>query len=208
MSDTEKLVTDRRLLQKQSRIAARIMLSMIVVVFMILSNNVKTFAAEQDEELALEQELVTTAMTKADEKTAHHYSVEEILALVQVVYGEASGETMRGQTAVASVVLNRFFSSNPGWAHDSIVNVASQSGQFHMANVSLNWILENHPEVLHAVGLAIQGYDPTGEQFPEGALYFHADWKRGVQGGTSIVTRSSGTTMIVIDHQDYYYDYV
>ena len=94
MSDTEKLVTDRRLLQKQSRIAARIMLSMIVVVFMILSNNVKTFAAEQDEELALEQELVTTAMTKVDEKTAHHYSVEEILALVQVVYGEASGETM------------------------------------------------------------------------------------------------------------------
>ena len=205
MSDTEKLEGGRRVLQKTSKVVKSIVMVVTFFMTVMLSSNLKAFAAEQDDEM-LAMVNPITSMTLVDAKTSYQYSQEEVLAVMQVVYGEASGESIKGKTAVAAVVLNRFFGVN-NWPHDNIVNVTNQSGQFHRVNKSFEWIAANYPDIVFAVAYAMQGYDPTGEYFPAGAEYFHADWKRGVLGETSIVTRNSGSVMMIIDHQAYYYDY-
>lgn len=84
--------------------------------------------------------------------------------LSKLVYGEARGETYKGQVAVAAVVLNRVRSS---LFPNTISGVVYQSGAFScVSNGSIN----NTPNssCIRAARDALNGWDPSG-----GALYFY-----------------------------------
>ena len=149
---------------------------------------------------AIDENLPTVSMSYVELKTAYDYSEEELLAMYQTVQAEAGGESIKGKTAVAAVILNRFFGDNAFHNKDSIVSIIKSPNQFSSTNYSLEWFEENNPEVIEAVNYAIQGYDPTAELYPdEGALFFYADWNNGEYGQTIVVGKA-----IVIDRQAYY----
>ena len=84
--------------------------------------------------------------------------------LSKLVYGEARGETYKGQVAVAAVVLNRVGSSK---FPNTVSGVIYQSGAFScVSNGSIN----NTPNssCIRAAKDALNGWDPSG-----GALYFY-----------------------------------
>ena len=84
--------------------------------------------------------------------------------LSKLVYGEARGETYKGQVAVAAVVLNRVGSSK---FPNTVSGVVYQSGAFScVSNGSIN----NTPNssCIRAAKDALNGWDPSG-----GALYFY-----------------------------------
>lgn len=64
--------------------------------------------------------------------------------LAEAVYFEARGEAVRGQIAVAQVVLNRAFS---GKYPDSVCGVVYQNKHRHMA-CQFSFACDNHPEVI------------------------------------------------------------
>ena len=171
--------------------------SLFLVITISLSFSSKSFAAEADCS-------PTQAISNLEAKQSYVYSEEEKLAMAQVVYAEANAESLRGQMAVAAVILNRFFGDDPYYRHDSILNLIRQPGQFARSSLSRDTIKKLSPGCIEAVELAIMGYDPTAEIFENGALFYGADWKHGVYGQTSIHQRSSdGATLMVIDRQAY-----
>ena len=171
--------------------------SLVLVITISLSFCSKSFAAE----VSIPP---TQSFSNLEAKQSYSYSDAEKLAMAQVVYAEANGESLRGQTAVAAVILNRFFGNDPYYMHDSILNLINQPGQFAKCSLSRDTILKLSPGCIEAVELAILGYDPTAEIFEHGALFYGADWKHGVYGQTSIHQRSSdGATLMVIDRQAY-----
>ncbi|MCI8411657.1 MAG: cell wall hydrolase [Clostridia bacterium] len=91
----------------------------------------------------------------------------------KLVYREARGEMLKGKVAVAAVVLNRYSSNDEIFDRTSIENVIKQEGQFaDISNVSQK-MLNECPSCKEAVDLALRGWDPTREKFPEGAKYFY-----------------------------------
>ncbi len=84
--------------------------------------------------------------------------------LAKLVYGEARGESYKGQVAVAAVVLNRVASSS---FPNTISGVIYQNGAFScVSNGSINKTPSN--EAIRAALDALNGWDPTG-----GCLYFY-----------------------------------
>ena len=84
--------------------------------------------------------------------------------LAKAVYGEACGESFKGQVAVAAVILNRtehaaFPDSIRGVIYQENAFTAVSDGQIH---------LEPDAKAVRAVELAIQGEDPT-----HGAVYYY-----------------------------------
>ncbi|MGI6239774.1 MAG: spore cortex-lytic enzyme [Christensenellales bacterium] len=83
--------------------------------------------------------------------------------LSRLVYGEARGESYKGQVAVAAVVLNRVRSSQ---FPNTISGVIYQKGAFSCVNDgSIN--RTPYDENIRAARDALNGWDPSG-----GALYF------------------------------------
>lgn len=84
--------------------------------------------------------------------------------LSKLVYGEARGESYKGQVAVAAVVLNRVASSS---FPNTISGVVYQSGAFSCVD---NGSINNTPDssCIRAARDALNGWDPTG-----GCLYFY-----------------------------------
>lgn len=84
--------------------------------------------------------------------------------LSKLVYGEARGESYKGQVAVAAVVLNRVASSS---FPNTISGVIYQSGAFSCVD---NGSINNTPDssCIRAAREALNGWDPTG-----GCLYFY-----------------------------------
>ena len=103
-----------------------------------------------------------------------------LLCLAMTVYGEARGEPLAGQVAVAQVVLNRM--ADPRWP-DTVCGVVTQPGQF-----SFHWQAPREPSaweravIVARRALAGDLDDPTG-----GALYYHRKdlrlaWTAGLNG--------------------------
>ncbi|HEX7065947.1 MAG TPA: cell wall hydrolase [Bacillales bacterium] len=91
------------------------------------------------------------------------FTSDQIQLLAQLVYAEARGESLKGQVAVASVVLNRIESDKfpdtvAGVIYEQYAFTCVQNGSFY-----------NQPdkEAYRAVYLAIQGWDPS-----YGSLYY------------------------------------
>jgi spore germination cell wall hydrolase CwlJ-like protein len=97
-----------------------------------------------------------------------------------LIYGEARGEPLLGQQAVAAVVMNRVASrSYP----DDVCAVVTEPGQFSFAwqppREAAAW---RRAVAVAEMALAGDGIDPTG-----GALYYNeaasrATWSRGMTG--------------------------
>ena len=139
-----------------------------------------------------------------DRKTAYEYSQEELLAMCQVVQAEAGAESMHGKTAVAAVILNRFFGDNDFKPGEKITSLIVP-GQFARSNYSWEWFEENNSSVIKAVEWACKGYDPTAELYPgEGALYYYAEWNVCDFGETKIINEGTKYEAIVIDRQAYH----
>jgi N-acetylmuramoyl-L-alanine amidase len=85
--------------------------------------------------------------------------------LVRLIHAEAGGEQLKGQVAVAAVLLNRIKS---GKFPKSISANVFRNGEFE--SVSNGYIWSNDPSATSykAAMLAIKGWDPT-----YGALYFY-----------------------------------
>ncbi len=84
--------------------------------------------------------------------------------LARCVYGEARGESYKGQVAVAAVILNRVKSSK---FPNSIAGVIYQPGAFSVVNDGqIN--LSPNDSALKAAKDAMNGYDPTG-----GCIYYY-----------------------------------
>ncbi|WP_370589754.1 cell wall hydrolase [Thermoactinomyces sp. CICC 10523] len=91
-------------------------------------------------------------------------SPEELALLAHTVYGEARGESFKGQVAVAAVILNRvqsdeFPHSIRGVIYQPNAFTAVDDGQIH---------LKPDQEAYRAVKEALAGADPT-----HGALYYY-----------------------------------
>lgn len=104
---------------------------------------------------------------------ASEFSESEKRLLAKAVYGEARGESFRGQIAVAAVILNRM--DHAGFP-DSVHGVIYQENAFTaVKDGQIN--LEPDREAMKAVEKAIQGEDPT-----QGAVYYYnpriatSDW--------------------------------
>lgn len=88
----------------------------------------------------------------------------DLYLLARLVYGEARGESYKGQVAVAAVVLNRVKSSS---FPNSVSGVIYQSGAFSVvADGQIN--LEPDETALKAAKDAMNGWDPTN-----GCLYYY-----------------------------------
>lgn len=84
--------------------------------------------------------------------------------LARAVYGEARGESYKGQVAVAAVILNRVDSAQ---FPNSISGVIYQQGAFSVvADGQIN--LTPDDTAIRAAKDAMNGYDPTG-----GCLYYY-----------------------------------
>jgi spore germination cell wall hydrolase CwlJ-like protein len=84
--------------------------------------------------------------------------------LVRLIHAEAGGESLKGQVAVAAVLLNRIRS---GRFPKSISGNVFQSGEFESVSNGYIWS-EPASSAYKAANLALQGWDPT-----YGALYFY-----------------------------------
>ncbi|MBQ3552678.1 MAG: spore cortex-lytic enzyme [Clostridia bacterium] len=92
------------------------------------------------------------------------YSSNDLNLLARLIYGEARGESYKGQVAVAAVVLNRVRSSK---FPNSIAGVIYQSGAFSVvADGQIN--LSPDQTAINAARDAMNGWDPTG-----GCLYYY-----------------------------------
>ena len=88
----------------------------------------------------------------------------DVNLLARAVYGEARGESYKGQVAVAAVILNRVKSSD---FPNSISGVVYQNGAFDVvADGQIN--LTPNDSAMKAARDAMNGYDPTN-----GCLYYY-----------------------------------
>ena len=91
-------------------------------------------------------------------------SSSDVYLLARCVYGEARGESYKGQVAVAAVVLNRVRSSS---FPNTISGVIYQPGAFSVvSDGQIN--LTPNDTALKAARDALNGWDPTG-----GCLYYY-----------------------------------
>jgi len=106
--------------------------------------------------------LTSSSSTAASSSTAIVSSDHRLLA--KLVYGEARGESYKGQVAVAAVVLNRVASSE---FPNTISGVVYQKNAFSCVD---NGSINNSPDqsCIKAALDALNGWDPTG-----GCLYFY-----------------------------------
>ncbi len=95
--------------------------------------------------------------------SASGYSTNDLTLMARAVYGEARGESLTGEVAVAAVILNRL--KNPLFPN-SVSGVIFQSGAFTSVADGQIW-LNPDAEAKKAVNYAISGWDPSG-----GALYY------------------------------------
>ena len=125
----------------------------------------------------------TVVVTTSRDGYDRTYSQREWDMLAQVVYGEARGESYRGQVAVAAVVLNRM-------EHDdfpnSMYDVVFQKNAFTCVSDGQYYLKPNRTAYQAALD-AMQGSDPTG-----GCLYY---WNPVTATSSWIWTRTIKTTI-------------
>jgi N-acetylmuramoyl-L-alanine amidase len=105
------------------------------------------------------------------------HAVEEHKCLALNIYFEARGESEEGQMAVAHVTLNRVQSSQ---FPNTICEVVYQSRQFSWTHTLKSHKPRNAEAWKRAQRIATTAlsWHDVGEDFSDGALYFHADYVR------------------------------
>lgn len=137
--------------------------------------------------------------------TSYYYELtaEDKKDIEKLLYREARGECYKGKVAVAAVVLNRYYSDNPGFNHDSIHGVITQSGAFASISNVTQSMLDTVPDLAEAVEDACRGWDPTREVFEKGALFFYAPTEvRGYQKEVR-----DGITVMQIGGHNFHFDF-
>lgn len=105
----------------------------------------------------------SSKVRSASVPVSRSYSRHDVMILARAINGEARGESLEGQVAVAAVILNRTQSKDfPG----TIKGVIFQPGAFDAVDDGQIW-LEPSQKSIKAAELALSGYDPTGE-----AIYY------------------------------------
>lgn len=100
---------------------------------------------------------------KSGSNLAGKVSHEDVVMLARAVNGEARGEPLEGQIAVASVILNR---TRSGKFPATINGVIFEPGAFDAVNDGQIW-LEPDSEAMKAAELALSGENPVGD-----AIYY------------------------------------
>lgn len=104
---------------------------------------------------------------------------EEMTCFAEAIYFEARGESVRGQFAVAEVILNRVASPAYPDTVCGVVNQGVASGRRHMCQFSYN--CDGRAETIHearahdrAAKVARAMLDGAPRQLTEGATHYHA----------------------------------
>ncbi len=92
------------------------------------------------------------------------YSRQDIELLARAVHGEARGEPMQGQIAVAAVIVNRTKSAD---FPNTLRGVVFQSGAFDAVEDGQIWLAPDR-KAKKAAELAVLGQDPS-----EDAVYYY-----------------------------------
>lgn len=142
VKDNQKLIDELKNGQEQS------------TSIILLENNEKLDQLIAAHSLTLDSILDSLKVSPIDKKV---YTNKEIEMMAKMVYGEARGETLKGQVAVAAVILNRV--ESPKFP-DTVSNVLFQDGAFTAVNDGQFQKSPDH-EAYQAVILAINGMDPT-----------------------------------------------
>jgi spore germination cell wall hydrolase CwlJ-like protein len=112
---------------------------------------------------------------------------EEQRCLARAVYHEAANQELKGQLAVAQVVLNRVKS---GVFPRDVCGVVNQPGQFfNIANFNVK---ETSRHWLTAVGVALAAETEQVGQAVPGALFFHATSVHPPWGTHTLVAQIGG----------------
>ncbi|MFD1885541.1 cell wall hydrolase [Paenibacillus wenxiniae] len=109
---------------------------------------------------------IVTANASASNGSRGTYRADQdsIDILAHIIYGEARGESFKGQVAVGAVVLNRVQSNE---FPNSIWGVVMQPGQF-TAVADGQYYLKPNKSAYEAARQALRGVDPTN-----GSLYYY-----------------------------------
>lgn len=135
------------------------------------TEGVPTIVVEEYKPMKLSEDKISA--TEPNANFVYILSEEDMIYIAKLVWMEARGECYEGMVAVAAVVLNRYFSDDPIFYRDSILDTLTQPTQFASISSVTQWDLDNVPDCLRAVEDACKGWDPTRAVFEEGALYFY-----------------------------------
>lgn len=108
----------------------------------------------------------------------------DIDLMAEIVFAESRGEPFDGKVAVASVILNRLYSSD---FPDSISAIVYEKNAFSCINQNSDALNYTDSEAYDAVYSALNGNDPT-----DGALYFYnpktasSKWMKNTQKNSCI----------------------
>lgn len=105
-----------------------------------------------------------TDRKKEKELQKRGYFRRDVELLARAVHGEARGEPMEGQVAVAAVIVNRV--ESPKFPK-TVKGVIFESGAFDAVEDGQIW-LEPDKQAYKAAEMAILGHDPTGN-----AIYYY-----------------------------------
>lgn len=107
--------------------------------------------------------------------TAAEMSVDDYECLAMNVYHEARGESWEGQAAVVHVTLNRVADHR---FPDNICDVVWQDSQFSWTNDGRSDYPHDAEAWAISQSIAATAYDwwQRGEDFSEGATFYHAHW--------------------------------
>jgi len=127
-------------------------------------NNLKpTGIFDSKTRAALAGELEPSKNKSGGKHLTGQFSHADVKMLARAVHGEARGESLEGQVAVAAVILNRTRSDD----FPSTVNgVIFQTGAFDAVADGQIW-MEPDAQAIKAANMAISGHNPVGE-----AMYY------------------------------------
>ncbi len=104
-------------------------------------------------------------------KSARSIGADE-RCLAKVIYHEAANQPLKGQLAVAQVILNRLRSAA---FPKSVCGVVNQPGQFFRTD---RYAVPHDPRWLTAVAIALVAQRERLDAVAPGALFFHATYVR------------------------------
>ena len=159
--------------------------------------------ASQEEYKPMKLAEYEISATEPYENFVYILSEEDMVNIAKLVWMEARGESYDGKVAVAAVVLNRYFSTNPLFYRSSILATLTQPTQFASISGVTEWDLNNVPDCLKAVEDACKGWDPTRAVFEEGALYFYNP--NGVSGYQAYIREN--IKVMVIGNHNFHFDF-
>lgn len=117
-----------------------------------------------DRQKAEENKRVLVERKKESVSEQRKFTRQDVELLARAVNGEARGESLEGQVAVAAVIVNRTKSSQ---FPKSVKEVIYEAGAFDAVSDGQIW-LDPDKNAYKAAELALKGHDPTGN-----ALYYY-----------------------------------